>query len=518
MTTPPAARDFTFGRRVALNAAAAFGGQAFIALLGLLATGVFVRVLGVEQFGAWSLVIAVLAYAALLDLGLGVAVVRRVAGAHASGDRAALGGAVGSSLAATALLGLAAGATMALVAEPAATLLRVPDALRGTFVAAMRISALAAALTPAASALGAVPAAYQRLDAVVRLDVLVTGLVLAAQGVAVVLGGGLVAMAWLLVAGRALALAGRWYVARRLMGDVPLAGRGYPFWRELGRFGMLKVVHQLLSQLVLYADRLLLGALVSLEAVAYYTIAVELAQKLLMVQGNIAQAYYPAACARSGDAAALRQLHGYASRAVAVLTLPAAAVLAVFAAPLTAAWVGAEVAGQSAGPLRVLAVAYAGMALTAVPAATADALNRPEISVRYGLVGVLINLGFAILLIPPLGAVGAAWAVLLNVVLQTPFFIRTVTARLVGADTARYARRTVLEPLLPTLALAAAVAAVAVGMAPLGAVRWALAALAGAAAFVLVLRLAVPLDADERLFVGGLPGGRVVARLMRGNG
>jgi O-antigen/teichoic acid export membrane protein len=418
----------------------------------------------------------------------------------------------------TTLAGVIAAALVAVVAAPAAALLRVPEALRPEFVAALWICAAGAALTLPAAALGAVPAAYQRLDAVVKLDVAVTVVVLAAQSAVVLLGGGLRAMAALLVLGRALTLAGRWWLARRLMGPVRLTVRGYPFWSELGRFGLLKVTHQLLSQLVLYADRFLLGALVSLEAVAYYTIAVELAQKLLMVQGNVAQAYYPAACARAADAEGLRRLHGHASRAVALLTLPAAAVLAVAAAPLVAAWVGGEVAGHSAGLLRILALAYAGMALTAIPSATADALNRPELSVRYGAVGVVINIGLALLLIPPLGAAGAAWAVAGNVILQTPFFIRTVTARLVGADMAEYARRTVLEPLVPAAALAATLAAVGLGLPSLGGARWLMAAAAGTAVFVVVFRRVVPVADEERRFVAGLPGGRVVVRLMGGGG
>ncbi len=510
---PGVGPDGAFGLRVARNAATAFGGQVAVLLLGLLATALFVRLLGAERFGGWSLIAAVVAYAGLLDLGLGVSLVRRVAAAADERQRAA---ALSAGLAATVLLGIAAVALVWLLAPSIAAWLGVAPALRAEFVTALKVCGVAAGLTLPGVALGAVPPALQRLDVVVRLEVRVTAAALAVQSAVLLAGAGLVAVAWVFLAGRAASLAGRWWLARSMVGRISLRpDPSYPFWGELGQFGLLKVAHQLLSQVVLYLDRFLVGALVSVEAVAWYALAVELAQKVLIVQGNVAQAFYPAACARAADRPALGGLYLQASRAVALLTFPLAVALAVLAEPLLTIWVGAAIAERSADLLRLVALAYAVMALTSIPAAAADALGRPGISVRYGALSVAINAVLAVVLIPRLGVVGAGWAIVGNVVLQAPFFVRAVTGGLVGTPVGAYARRALVEPLGPAVILALALAGAWTLGAGLGALRLPAAAAAGAAGYALALRWMSRFEESERRFVAALPGGGLLRWVMR---
>jgi len=426
MAAPDTAPPVT-GTTVARNASAAFTGQLAILVMSFVATGVIVRELGARAYGTWSLVAAVVAYAGLLDLGLGVSLVRRIAESERGDDRASSGEAMGAALVVTAFMGVVAAALIWLLAGQAATVLKVPAELRGDFVSAMRIAAIGAGVALPGSALGAAAAALQKLPWIIRLEVAVTLLTLSAQLLLTVSGGGITALAAAFAAGRGLSLAGRWVIARRLLrGTAFRSSPRYPFWTSLGRFGLLKAVHQLLSQIVLYLDRLLVGAMVSVEAVAYYTVALELSQRLLMVQSNVAQAYYPAACALASDRPALRKLYRRAAGSVALFTLPAALLLALFARPILALWVGADFADHAAPVLAIAALAYGGMSLTAIPSVTADALDQPGLSVRYGLASVAINVVLALILIPRLGAAGAAWAILGNVVLQGPFFVLAV--------------------------------------------------------------------------------------------
>lgn len=501
------------GERVARNAAAAFGGQAMIAIMGLAVTAVIVRAIGTARFGAWSLIAAIIAYAGLMDLGLGVALVRRVADAESGNDRRGAGEAVGAALVVTIALALVTMVAIALLAPAAAGWLRIPAGSREEFIVALRICGVGAALSLPGSALGAVPAAFQQLARVVKLEVRVTAVVIGAQVIAMLLGGGLVALAWAFLAGRAISLLGRWRIARRMLDGVPLrAARGYPYWSSLGQFGALKVAHQLMSQVVLYLDRLLVGIFVSVEAVAYYTVAMELAQRLLMVQSNVAQAFYPAASTLARDRAALGRLYVRTARAVALFTLPAAAVLAALAGPLLAWWVGPEF--RAAAPvLAIVALAYACMALTAVPAAAADALGEPGLSVRYGLVSVTINIVMALVLIPRFGAVGAAWAIAINVLVPTPFFLAAVARRLSGVTMAVFTRRAILEPMVPAAALAALLIVLWLVLEPAGAWRLPLTLVIAFAAFVAALRLLLKLDDDERGLIASLPGGQVLGRL-----
>ena len=243
---------------------------------------------------------------------------------------------------------------------------------------------------------------------------------------------------------------------------------------------------------------------------AYYTVAVELAQRLLVIQGNVALAYYPAACAAVSDRDTFTRLYLRTSRVVALFTLPLALGLAMYAAPVLRVWVGEPFVVTSASLLRVVALAYGAMALTAIPASAADALNRPEVAARYSVVGVGLNLVLALALIPPLGAVGAGWALAGNVVLQSPWFVRRVTRDLVGVPLLRYTREVLAEPLMPAAVTAMALVAVLALGRSRGPTDLAIAMTVGGAAFSLAVRLLGTFDAEERRFVAGLPGGRVL--------
>ncbi len=503
----------TLARRVAANAATALGLQSALLVLGLAATAVFVRLLGLERYGAWAVLMAIVAYGGVLELGLSVSLVRRVAALHAAADRHALGLALGATVAATTTLG-AAGALLVWVAAPVIVgIVHVPAALAPEFIAALRVGAVTIWLSVPAAALGAVPMALQRLDALVTLDASVTACVLATQIGVVVAGGGLVGLAVAMAAGRAAGLGGRLLLARRLLGSLGLrVSFSYPIWRELGRFGFLKVIQQVASLLVQHLDRLLVAVFLSAEWVAFYAAPLDLAQRLLMVQTNVSMAYYPAACASatSGDRAGFYSLYERTSRAVAVATFALAIVLVVFAGPILHLWVGAAVAARSAGLLRVLAVAYALMALTAIPSNAADALDRPDIAARYSLAGLAINVALAVILIPRFGIMGSGAAILGNVVLQAPWFVRAVTRKVVGAPVARYTLRAIFEPLLPA-AIAGAVVAVASGTGlARGITGYAAAAFAAGAAFLLAVRWLRVFDAGESEALAELPGGRLL--------
>ena len=391
----------TLARRVAANAVTALGLQSALLVLGLAATAVFVRFLGLERYGVWAVLMAIVACGGVLELGLGVSLVRRVAALHGAGDRSGLSLALGATVTATAVLG-AAGAGLIMVAAPLiATVVRVPAGLVAEFVLASRVGAVAVFLTVPSAALGATPRPCSGSMPSWRLRPPSPRWSWPPRIAVVLAGGSLVGLAAVMVVGRAASLVGRVALARHLLGGLGLRVRlRYPFWAELGRFGTLKVIQQIASLLVQHLDRLLVAVFLSAPIVAFYAAPLDLAQRLLMVQTNVSSAFYPAACAAAADRPAFLRLYERTSRAVTAATFGLAMVLIVFAGPILGAWVGPEMAARSANLLRVLAIAYALMALTAIPSSAADALNRPEIAARYSVAGLAINVTLAVILIP----------------------------------------------------------------------------------------------------------------------
>lgn len=498
-------------RTLARHAGIAMSSQMVLAVLGLLTTAVLARTLGAERLGAWGLVLAIGSYAALLDLGLGVALVRRLA-ADAASRRDRLAPALSMALVATSVLGVVAAIVLVAAAPWLAALLGIPPALTADFVLAVRLSGIVVALAPASSVLGAVPAALQRLDVLVRVDTVIAGVASLVQIGVVLAGEGLVALAIVGLGARLASVTARAWIARWLIGGTFWRFEAsYPLWTEFGRFGTLKATHQALSQLVLHLDRFLVASFVSVSAVAYYSVALELAQRLLVVQSNVSLAYYPVACAAAGrDAAGFAALYERASRAVALFTFPLTVGMVACAEPLLRLWVGDSFAVHAATLLQVLAVAYAGMALTAIPVNAADALDRPEVSVRFGLAGLALQVTLALLLLPRVGLLGAGLAVLGNVLIQCPWFVRSVTTRLVRLPMRAYVARVLVEPLAPALIAGVVLLLAARAASTLGLGGLVLVGLAGALTFGGAVRVLAVLDAGEGRLLGELPGGRVL--------
>lgn len=96
-------------RRAALSAVADVGAKAGGMGLMLLGVGLTIPYLGAERFGVWATIASLTAMLSLLDLGMGNALINRVAGASASGDGVALTRTASGGLAALVVLGGAVG-------------------------------------------------------------------------------------------------------------------------------------------------------------------------------------------------------------------------------------------------------------------------------------------------------------------------------------------------------------------------------------------------------------------------
>jgi O-antigen/teichoic acid export membrane protein len=266
-----------------------------------------------------------------------------------------------------------------------------------------------------------------------------------------------------------------------------------PTLRLLARFGGLKFANQLSTQSVYHLDKLLLGVLASVSAVAWYAVPVLIAQRLVAVVGNVASAFLPAASELHGsaDSARFGELYVRATKLVALLVLPLALVLVVDAEPLLRLWLGSGFARHGATPTRILAAAYAVNSFSTIPALASDSIGRPRVTTAFSVASTFLNLALCVALIPRYGAVGASLAVLVNSVLLVPVFLVYVHRRVLHVPIAPLLRRALLRPVAAT--------AIAVGPALLALQLEAVAAAGATVAAFLVAAIAVGVfDATDK--------------------
>ena len=452
-------------------------GRGIPLLIALAITPVLVHLLGTERWGLFTLALAMVGIFGVFDLGLGMALTRAVSEAIGEGRGRDAPALVGATL--YALLGLSAVmAALAWAFMPflIGRVLIVPPGLEAEALAAFRVLAAAAPLVVLNAALWGVLAAWQRFRAANLVNMPVS--------VFYYLGPVLALLAWDSLVGVMLALvavrlaSGLAYAALALK-DVPGLGLSRPRFsllKPLLRQGGWMSLSGALTQVLLYADRFLVGALIGLTAVAFYATPLDLVMRMWILPVAVAQTLLPAIASSyraSPERTALLVRRG--ALIVAGLVLPACLVLVALAEWLLWLWLGNAFAEGGGMVLRILGVGIFFSCLAFVPGTLLDAIGRPEVTATFSLVqaAVFLPLGAALLLVIGIEGAAIAWALRA----ATDCAGRFMLAARFYPPAAEAGRA-----LLPVLAVAGVglaamvplpwVAAVVVGGATLGVVAW----------------------------------------------
>jgi O-antigen/teichoic acid export membrane protein len=403
-----------------------FGRNALINLLGLgvplvvavVAIPLLLHSLGTERFGLLALIWAVVSYLGVFDLGLGRVLTQHLAVELASPAPTRQGAIIGTSMVIMACLGVGTGLLMALGAQPAATWIKT-GAGHAEVVGALQAMAVAMPAVIATSGLrGALEAKQSFL--IVNLIRLPMGMFNFIGPLAVVWLGDtrLDLIAWVLTAGRWIAcIVHAWFVARMVPGswafDATLV-------RPMSRTGGWITLSNVASPFMGYADRFLIGALLSATAVAYYATPMELAIKLSIVPAAVTAVLFPmfAASVTRGAADNAALLHS-SVRLVLGALWPACLAIALFAKELLTWWIGPDFAEQSAQLLRVFALGILVNSLAHMPLTLLQSTGLARTVAGIHLLEVPAFIIVLWWLTASFGLLGAAGAWLIRMVVDT---------------------------------------------------------------------------------------------------
>ncbi|HYD54342.1 MAG TPA: flippase [Gemmatimonadaceae bacterium] len=414
----------TSGRVLARNTALNAVGQLLPLVAALVAVPLLVHGLGADRFAILALGWTAVGYFSLFDLGLGRALTHAVAVRLGTRDEAGLSTLAWSALAVMTALGAAGGAVLAAAAPWLATsALNVPPPLRVETVHAFWLLAASLPVVVATGGLRGLLEAHQDfgLATVLRLPLALFTFV----GPLVVLPftTRLEAVIGVLVVGRVVTGAAHLVACRRRYAYLRhAAGPRREVLAPLLRFGGWMTVTNAVSPLMLYADRFLIGALLPLAAVAYYTTPYELATKVLIVPQALVAALFPAMAAslasERGGADAGR-LFDRGVRWTLAVVFPIVALFVLFAREGLTLWVGPAIARESALVLQWLALGLLVNSLGQPPYALLQAAGRPDLTAKLHLLELPLYALAIWWLATTFGLAGVAAAFALRVAVDT---------------------------------------------------------------------------------------------------
>ncbi|HSN89753.1 MAG TPA: oligosaccharide flippase family protein, partial [Anaeromyxobacteraceae bacterium] len=401
-------------RSIAGNTALNLAGMLAPLAAALLAIPHLNRFLGTERLGFLTLAWALIGYVSLLDLGIGRALTKLVAELLGSPDEPRLARLIWTALAIMLGLGVLAGLGLAAGAQwLVASALQIPPALQPEAVAAVRVLALTVPLVVTSAGFRGVLEAQGRfgISNAVRTPLgvwlIASPLLLWPLGTR-----SLAAVAALLFAGRLAAWVAYGVACVRAM---PALLPGFALDRRqvgpLLRFGGWMTVSSVISPLMIYMDRFLLGHRASLQVVAWYTMPFEVVTKILVLPGAVVTVLFPlfSALTAQGSAESGR-LYRLGLRYV-----PLAMFVPVFAASLFAReglglWLGPEFAEAAQHVVQLIALGCLFNGIATVPFALLQGAGRPDVTAKIHLLELPVYVALVVGLTLRFGITGTALA------------------------------------------------------------------------------------------------------------
>ena len=432
-------------------------GAAVPALAALATVPLVVAGLGEAGYGLYALVTAIVGYFAVIDINVTAGSVKFIAGQHARGEHERVaatlcfGLVVYALIGAVGALGLAAGAQLLVT-----RVFAVPEALTLEAIACLRLAALGFLFGQLQAYLQSVPQGLMRFDVSGRIEMVFGTLVPLLTVLVLLLGQGLFEVIALRVAASAAHCLVLWRSVRHLLPALrwrwperTLRSNilGFSSWSFLSRFAALSYAH---------ADKLIIGALVGVTGLAYFTVAATLANRVLGLTFRLSGVFFPAASALAagGELARLDRAYLKATRYVVYLNAAMLVLLAVFAYPLLRLWMGPEFARSGAAVLALMALSQFVDSLTSLPSLVNDGMGHPRVSGLFAVARAIAGLGIVYAGVAGWGIVGAAWGHLVAATVFTLAFLVAVHGRTVPTTLARLCR----QAYLPGMAAAASVA------------------------------------------------------------
>ncbi len=397
-------------------------GQGVPLLVGVVAVPVVAGSLGPDRFGLLSLAWVLTSYFTLFDLGLGRATTRYVAEMVATGRIGQIPEVIWTSVLSQLLFGVV-GAWVLVGVTPALVngLFRIPPDLREE--AKLIFYVLAAGIPVSlviTSLLGALEA-RQKFDLTNAVRAPLAAAIYIAPVVGVLFGLGLPTVVGLMVGSRIVAALALLIMNHRIGPRLGRPRLSASMLRPLLGFGGWVTVSAIVGPVLTYVERFLLGALLSVSAVGYYSAPVDALMRLWVIPSSFATTLFPAFSQLSGreERESMAELLRRAARLLVAALGPAVFTVIIFGGDLLRLWLGPTFAEHSAMALKIVAVGLFANSMGFLAYALVQGTGRADLTAKLHLAQLGVYAIVAPILIRAFGITGAALAWTGRVVVDT---------------------------------------------------------------------------------------------------
>jgi O-antigen/teichoic acid export membrane protein len=409
------------GSLLARNALLNLIGQAVPLLVALITVPFVVRGLGTDRFGLLSLAWVVLGYFTIFDLGLGRATTKYVAEALGRGEEGQVPSILWTAVTTQMLLGLLGalflfGITDLLVER----ILNIPPQLLGEAKDTFHLLALSIPVVLVSSSFSGVLEATQRFYLVNAVKIPSSILTSILPVVGLLLGLGLPGIVALIMIARFGALVVFGVIDLYIIPSLREYSVSYGLFSHLFAFGGWITVSNIVGPILVYMDRFIIGSILTISAVAYYTAPYDAVTRLWIISASLTATLFPAFSTLEGikDRQMLGDIFARSVKFVLIASGPIVIVIGLLAKEILQMWLGADFAAESTVAMQLMVFGVLINSLAFTPFALLQGIGRPDLPAKFHLLELPVYVGVAWMSVSKFGIAGAAGAWTMRVVLD----------------------------------------------------------------------------------------------------
>lgn len=401
------------GRLLAKNTVLNLLGNLLPVPILIVAVRLLVDGLGTERFGLLNLAWIIIGYFSLFDLGLGRALTKLVAERLESTRRNEIPGIFRTTIVLM-LIASSIGGVIAATLTPwfIESVLHLQGELRREGIQSFLILAIAIPWVVVTAGLRGYLEAFQRFDLITAVHVPMSVFSYVGPLLILPFSQSLPPVVAVLMTGRVIGTIVHFGLCLKLSPELLQAQKiSFINISELFHFGSWLTVSAIVGPFMIYLDRFLIGAYLSITAAAYYATPYELVSRFTLLSGALAGVMFPAfATSYTQNVHEAQRLYLRSVKYLALALFPLALGCIVFAYDGLLIWLGAEFATNSTLVLKILSLGMWMNNLALMPFLLIQAAGKPDLSAKIHIAELPFYLILLIWFTSSFGIIGVAIA------------------------------------------------------------------------------------------------------------
>lgn len=369
-------------------------------LVNFLSVPIIVHNLGYDEYGVWALVMAVMGYFALLDLGVAKGGIKFLADANAKNDSASVDQVICIGLLFYCGIGAVGGFFISLSVDPLLLhLIKIPENLQSTARTVFHLASVGFFVTMLQSYLLSLPQAFHRFDVSNTIDSLNQIVSTVITVLVVVTGFGLTGVIVVRILANVVCCISLIRALRKLIPNFHFTTSiNLQLARKIFSFSLITFVGRAGNVTANQLQTIVIGSLLGTAAVTVFTIPFTLVSRIMGISNRLSWLIFPVSSEFSGGKETERLYVVYLNmtKNLFFLGLFQVVVLSLFSWEILCVWMGAEFADKASIVLALVAIGYFFNTLTNVPSQVCDGLGFPRITSMFafirGAIGIVLTL------------------------------------------------------------------------------------------------------------------------------